>query len=187
MTKRDKELNEIIEAIEFSRSAISEADFGTFLSKAKQGLRTAGEKIGLLKSQSKSGINWAEVYRTTPDAMKNFVSAIQETDRNTAYDILVGPKGHPEVQKWALKNVSEPTKAILAHKKDPKNPELKANSIKAKNQIVKLLSELWAEADAALTSLSQTAASKPKESNDISLIANHITEDIKFNNGLILE
>jgi len=182
MTKRDKELIEIIEAIEFSRSTISEADFKDILGKAKQGLRTAGEKIGLLKS--KSGINWAEVYRTTPDAMKNFVLAIQEKDRNTAYDILA--KGHPEVKNWALKNVSEPTKVILAYKKD-KNPELKANYIKAKNQILKLLSGLWAEADAALTNLSQTTASRPKESTDISLIARHITEDLGFNNGLVLE
>jgi hypothetical protein len=186
MTKRNKELVEIIEAVKFSRNTISEADFKALLGRAKQGLRTAGERVGLL-SASKSGINWAEVYRTTPNAMKNFVSALQDTDRNVAYDVLAGPKGHPEVQNWALKNMSKLKDVLVAYKKNPGDPKLKASAIQARNEIIKLLSGLWAEADSALSNFGQTSATKLKESTEISLIARHITENLDFNNGLILE
>ena len=75
-------------------------------------------------------------------------------------------------------------------KKNPKNPELRAEAIKAGKRIEELLPKLWAEAKNALLNVGQAAAkpsSKPNENKEIQDIAKIITEDIRTNNGIILE
>ena len=189
MTKRDRELAEILEAVRYTRNVLIE---GPLLDAFKQGIRSAGEKIGLLKPTSTStGINWNEVIRTRRADVQAFVHGLQVSDRNNAYDKLSGPyTGHPEIQNWALKNISADKNTLFQSLNNPKNPELRAEAIKAGERIEKLLPKLWAEAKNALLNVGQAAAkpsSKPNENKEIQDIAKIITEDIRTNNGIILE
>jgi hypothetical protein len=179
----DKELTPIFEAIEYCSKdkAISEA-WGDIIQQGKQ-------LLGLSKpKEPELTINWGDVYRKFPEAVKGFATNPTWSDKYLAFQKL---SAHPDVKLWMLKNFRDQSKIINTWKSlpdtDPRKKKLEPAKIHAQGEIIKRLKEIYPEAVETWKRNSMTTAARSKmEDKEIQDIAKVITEDIRTNNGLEL-
>ena len=229
MTKRDRELAEIFEAVRYTcdHMVLTEADV---MGMIKRGAQWAKEKLaGPTKSKS---INWDDVYKLfATEGVKHehnpvtqFVNAPGARDKALIFDKL---KRHPDVKAWSLENLTGPANTINKFKnnlnttnnqyselggetgpakiinKSPLNTtslqyaELGGEMgirktaakviLQAQKEIYQAILPLVRDAEVIVKRYGMTLASKLKENKEIQDIAKMITEDIRTNNGVILE
>jgi hypothetical protein len=229
MSKQDKELAKIFEAVRYTcdHMVLTEADV---MGMIKRGAQWAKEKLaGPTKSKS---INWDDVYKLfATEGVKHehnpvtqFVNAPGARDKALIFDKL---KRHPDVKAWSLENLTGPANTINKFKnnlnttnnqyselggetgpaktinKSPLNTtslqyaELGGEMgirktaakiiLQAQKEIYQAILPLVRDAEVVVKRYGMTLASKLKENKEIQDIAKIITEDIRTNNGTILE
>jgi hypothetical protein len=198
MSKRDKELAEIFEAVRYAcdNTVLTEADV---MGMIKRGAQFVKDKLGMGPKQAT--INWESVYKFDPDSVTKFVQAPTAKDKALIFEKL---KEHPEIRSWAIENLGQrkgpdgkpipgPAEVINKFKNLPPNDPRRRAAAKvieqAQKEILQTILPLVRDAEEVVKRHGMTMASKAKmgEDKEIQDIAKVITEDIRTNNGIILE